>query len=128
MKFTLSTSLLALSSLPQILALPASAAVVADACVPLSATFQLNVPHSSSALPLLINYAGYTWTIPAAAENGTLVSFFGNFRNNETTSSQITTVTHSTQVANGTSMSSAMGMANGTTVVSTTFASGNASR
>ncbi|KAG9965792.1 hypothetical protein KCU61_g1474, partial [Aureobasidium melanogenum] len=116
----------ALASLPQVLAVPATSKATAEKCVPLDTTFQLNVPHGSTALPQ-VNYAGYNWNIPKAAVEGTLVSFFGNFHNNETTSSQITTVTNSTQVPDGNSMSSATGSANGTMIVTTTFASGNAS-
>ncbi|KAG9549417.1 hypothetical protein KCU71_g15490, partial [Aureobasidium melanogenum] len=124
MRFTLTAVVLA--SLSPVLAVPATSKATANKCVPLDTTFQLNVPHGSTALPQ-INYAGYNWNIPKAAVEGTLVSFFGNFYKNETTSSQITTVTNSTSDPNGKSMSSATGSANGTTVVSTTFASGNAS-
>lgn len=125
MKLTLTT--FALASLSQVLAVPATNKATTEKCYPLDTTFQLNVPHGSAALPL-IKYGGYNWHIPKAAVEGTLISFFGNFHKNETTSSQITTVTNSTQVPDGSSMSSASGSANGTTVVSTTFASGNASR
>ncbi|KAG9744790.1 hypothetical protein KCU73_g8046, partial [Aureobasidium melanogenum] len=124
MRFTLTAVVLA--SLSPVLAVPATSKATANKCVPLDTTFQLNVPHGSTALPQ-INYAGYNWNIPKAAAEGTLVSFFGNFHKNETTSSQITTVTNSTSDPNGKSMSNATGSANGTTVVSTTFASGNAS-
>jgi hypothetical protein len=126
MKFSLATTI-ALASLTQVLAVPATKKAVAQKCYPLDTTFQLNVPHGSTDLPP-INYAGYEWKFPKAAAQGNLVSFFGNFHNNQTTSSQITTVTNSTSVSGGSSMSSATGSANGTTVVSTTFSSGNASR
>ncbi|KAG9942231.1 hypothetical protein KCU85_g9296, partial [Aureobasidium melanogenum] len=119
-------TILALASLSQVLAVPATSKATADKCVPLDKTFQLNVPHGSTPLSQ-INYAGYNWNIPKAAVEGTLVSFFGNFNKNDTTSSQITTVTNSNQVPDGESMSSATGSANGTTIVTTTFASGNAS-
>ncbi|KAG9584899.1 hypothetical protein KCU77_g12059, partial [Aureobasidium melanogenum] len=124
MRFALTA--VALAALPQVLAVPATSKATAEKCIPLDTTFQLNVPHGSTALPQ-VNYAGYNWNIPKAAVEGTLVSFFGNFHKNDTTSSQITTVTNSTQVLRGESMSSATGFANGTTIVTTTFASGNAS-
>ena len=126
MKFSLVTTI-ALTSLTQVQAVPATKKAAAEKCYPLSTTFQLNVPHGSTQLPL-INYAGYKWNFPKAITQGNLVSFFGNFHNNQTTSSQITTVTNSTSVEGGSSMSSASGSANGTTVVSNTFSSGNASR
>lgn len=126
MKFVLTISI-ALTSISQVLAVPATSKATAEKCFPLGTTFQLNIPHGSTALPV-VNYAGYNWNIPKAAVEGTLVSFFGNFHKNKTTSSQITTVTNSTQVPDGESMSSATGSANGTTIVTTTFASGNASR
>jgi hypothetical protein len=109
------------------LAVPATKKATAEKCYPLDTTFQLNVPHGSTELPL-INYGGYMWKIPKAAVRGTLVSFFGNFQNNQTTSSQITTVSNSTTVEGGDSTSSATGFANGTTIITTTFSSGNASR
>lgn len=126
MKLSLATTIF-LASLTQVSAVPATQKAVAQKCYPLDTKFQLNVPHSSNGLPP-INYAGYTWKLPNTAAQGNLVSFFGNFHNNQTTSSQITTVTNSTSVSSGSSMSSASGSANGTTVVSTTFSSGNASR
>ena len=126
MKFTLASTV-ALASLTPVLAIPAIQKAVVQKCYPLDTKFQLNVPHSSNTLPP-INYAGYTWKLPNTAAQGNLVSFFGNFHDNQTTSSQITTVTNSTSVSGGSSMSSASGSANGTTVVSTTFSSGNASR
>lgn len=120
-------TIITLASLPQVLAVPATSKATAENCVPLDKTSQLNVPHGSTPLSQ-INYAGYSWNIPEAAVEGTLVSFFGNFYKNDTTSSQITTVTNSNQVPDGESMSSATGSANGTTIVTTTFASGKASR
>lgn len=126
MKFSLATTI-AFASITQVLAVPTTKKAIAEKCYPLETTFQLNVPHGSTDLPP-INYAGYEWKFPKAAAQGNLVSFFGNFHNNQTTSSQITTVTNSTSVSGGRSMSSASGSANGTTIVSTTFSSGNASR
>ncbi|THZ20194.1 hypothetical protein D6C89_07335 [Aureobasidium pullulans] len=125
MKLTLAI-ITALASASQVLAVPATKKATAEKCYPLDTTFQLNVPHGSTELPL-INYGGYKWKIPKAAVRGTLVSFFGNFQNNQTTSSQITTVSNSTTVEGGDSTSSATGFANGTTIITTTFSSGNAS-
>ncbi|KAH0286230.1 hypothetical protein M436DRAFT_52738 [Aureobasidium namibiae CBS 147.97] len=115
-----------LASISHVLAVSATQKADAGKCYPLDTTFQLNVPHSLNGLPP-INYAGYIWRLPKATIQGNLVSFFGNFHNNQTTSSQVTTVTNSTSASDGSSMSSASSAANGTTVVSTTFSSGNAS-
>ncbi|KAI4719702.1 hypothetical protein E4T48_04157 [Aureobasidium sp. EXF-10727] len=124
MKLTLAATI-AFASLSQVSAVPATKKTTTEKCYPLDTSFQLNVPHGSTKLPP-INFGGYMWNIPKAAVEGNLVSFFGNFHKNQTTSSQITTVTNSTSVSGGNSMSSASGSANGTTIVSTTFSSGNA--
>jgi hypothetical protein len=101
--------------------------VRAARCVPLDLRFQYNLPQqtSSASRSSNINYGGYNWQLPA---QGNLVSFYGNYRNGSTTSSQITTVTNSTPIQGGDSTSVGAAMANGTTIVSTTFSSGNASR
>ncbi|KAI4849569.1 hypothetical protein E4T44_03267 [Aureobasidium sp. EXF-8845] len=94
-------------------------------CVPVDLRFQYNVPHDAQSTgPSNVNYGGFNWKLPT---QGNLVSFYGNYRNSSTTSSQITTVSQSNSTEGGTSTSTGSGMANGTTVISTTFSSGNAS-
>ncbi|KAI5271839.1 hypothetical protein E4T47_04903 [Aureobasidium subglaciale] len=125
MKFIFATTV-TLASLSSVLAVPATKQAAAEKCVPLDSTFQLNVPHGSTEIPL-VNYGGFKWKIPKAAAEGSLVSFFGNFRNNQTTSSQVTTVSNSTSEDGGPSTSSGSAFANGTQIITTTFSSGNAS-
>ena len=103
-------------------------------CQPVSIdyNFQVTVPvltQSFSAQAPSVDFGGLHIRLPKEALSGELVSFFGNFENNQTTSSQtqITTQSDSTSVADGTSTSNATATANSTTIVAVTFSSGNAS-
>lgn len=100
-----------------------------DICYPIDQSFEVTVPQvqDSTSKPS-IDFDGFQWQLPQEALSGKLVSFLGNFFGNETTSSQVTTISNTTSVAGGPSMSNATANANGTTIVTTTFASGNSSR
>ena len=74
-----------------------------------------------------IKHGGYRFALPRAALSGLLVSFLGNFDTNQTTTSQITTVSNSTSIEGGVSFTNASASANQTTIVALTFSSGNAS-
>lgn len=81
--------------------------------------------------PPVVKYGGLHFRIPQQALSGLLISFFGNFEANQTTSSQtqvIATQTDSTALTGGVSMSNATATANETAIVAITFSSGNASR
>lgn len=74
-----------------------------------------------------VHYGGYRFALPSHAVSGLLVSFLGNFDANQTTASQITTVTDSMSLVGGVSFTNASASANETTIVAMTFSSGNAS-
>lgn len=81
-------------------------------CKPVNYTFQVTVPGSGSntAAPSF-SFGGLTYRLPQAATVGQLVSFYGNFANGQTKTSQTTTISNSTSNddPNAPSMSSATG-------------------
>jgi len=91
--------------------------------------FAVSVPTIANITDLtpFINYGGYRFALPHDAVSGLLVSFFGNFDTNQTTTSQIMTVTQSMSLVGGISFTNASASANETTLVALTYSSGNAS-
>lgn len=65
-------------------------------CKPINYTFQVTVPGSGSNSAPTFSFAGFTYRLPQAATFGQLISFYGNFANNQTTTSQVTTISNST--------------------------------
>lgn len=96
---------------------------------PVNLSFAVIVPTIADVADLTptINYGGYRFALPHDALSGLLVSFLGNFNSNQTTTSQITTVSNSTSLVGGVSYTNATASANETTIVAITYSSGNAS-
>lgn len=107
--------------------------------VPINLSFGVTIPTNPSLTSMpSVSYGGLALPIPAGAATGNLVSFFGNYYNNNALSSQLTSInpsaprntttsSTSTSVDGGPSTSNATAFAGPARVVSTTFSSGNAS-
>lgn len=122
------------SALPHLAVEPATSHIAAEidlerraSCYPLNFAVQATVPFvdSPTGSPSF-TFAGYRFTLPQAALQGALVSFYGNFQNSSLNTG-ITTSSNSTSQRGGPSTTNGNAFANQTNIITNTFSSGNSS-